>query len=71
TDVKSSVDEELDAYNRYLFELSRNGLRKQWRSPSRTRPDAGSDSHGTSSSAAARHVRNRQEPSLGPADGEE
>jgi hypothetical protein len=30
--VKSSVDDELDAYNRYLFGLSRSGSEKRWSS---------------------------------------
>ncbi|MGH8989545.1 MAG: hypothetical protein ACRDXC_13290, partial [Acidimicrobiales bacterium] len=47
TDVKSSVDEELDAYNRYLFELSRNGRPKKWtrRRPRRSGDDPCVDEH--------------------------
>lgn len=38
--VKVVVDEELDAYNRYLFELSRSDPPKRWTSsPRRSRPD--------------------------------
>ncbi len=36
-EVKVTVDDELDAYNRYLFDLSRNGPPKRWGSRRATR----------------------------------
>ncbi|HTX63259.1 MAG TPA: hypothetical protein VMD28_06445 [Acidimicrobiales bacterium] len=40
-EVRVNVDEELDAYNRYLFELSRSGRSKRWGSrEAKRRPQA-------------------------------
>jgi len=37
-DVKVSVDEELEAYNRYLFDLHQNGPPKRWHLPGHRAP---------------------------------
>ena len=60
-EVKANVDEELEAYNRYLFQLSRSGPAKRW-GPRRTRrdDDVPDRSHGPSP------VPVREKPALGP-----
>jgi hypothetical protein len=61
--VKVNVNEELEAYNRYLFELSRNGPEKRWRSPKRARGDDAPAMDATSES-----IPNGRKPALPPTD---
>lgn len=61
-EVTTHVDEELEAYNRYLFELSRNGPAKRWGSRGSKRHGGPPEAHETSGSVPAL----RQRPALPP-----
>jgi hypothetical protein len=61
-EVKANVDEELEAYNRYLFQLSRSGPAKRW--GRRTMPDDDVPDQ----LRAPNPVPVRENPALGPTD---
>ncbi len=63
-EVKVSVDEELEAYNRYLFQLSRNGAAKRWGARRGGRHDEVLDQRRPPIPAPV-----RQTPALGPMNG--
>lgn len=64
-EVKANIDEELEAYNRYLFDLSRSGPPKRWGSRGSRRRAAPLDVNGTPTPVPA-----RQMPALSPTDEE-
>ena len=63
-EVKVSVDEELEAYNRYLFQLSRNGAAKRWGARRGGRHDEVLDQRHPPVPAPVRET-----PALGPTNG--
>ena len=63
-EVKVSVDEELEAYNRYLFQLSRNGATRRWGTRRRRWHDDVPDQLHPPSPTPVREV-----PALGPMNG--